>query len=368
MPNPLLEYPPYASYVAQTRNIDEFVSLTTISYKLAQQLLFSTPRDQLPEIKLKEPAPDRRSYAMGDRRITNARLSSAWLRYDAYAEREGIDIDVVKTRAEAGELGPIRPNPKDGAPMALWPPEDQRPEGFQAPEVGSVTLLVEEEQTYDASLTEDFDLSNPEELAEARRLYLALAHSLGNTGEVAARAEEILFRTMFLLQWTNFETFLRKTVEYLQAEHPQIMIRSAGRKASLSYEQVFDMSSQLSSIDDLRQELVELEIQKLRAGGQSAHGLINFLKSAFKFRDDPYEAWYVRNGERHETSYELLLGIKDRRNILTHEFDSTLDQVRQVYSVSEDDYREAELALRSVAYSIARSVYYKRYEVLGDDG
>ena len=65
--NLVLEYPPYASYDARSRRLTEFLKLTSISYELAQQLLFSTPRNQLAEVVVKEPTLDQLSYSMADR-------------------------------------------------------------------------------------------------------------------------------------------------------------------------------------------------------------------------------------------------------------------------------------------------------------
>ena len=365
--NPLLEFPPYASYIARTRSFDEFIQLTNVSYTLAQQLLFSTPRDQLSDVEMKDSGPEERSYSMADRIITSVTLSAGWLTYEAYAKHEGGTAEEIRSRAEAGELGEIQARPKDGASVILWPPEDKRSGKFRVPEIGKQTWAVTENLTYDSPVKDNFDLSNPEELTAARRLYLSLAHSLGEPDDVSKRATEILYRAMFLLQWTGFEIFLRETVEHLLAENPQVIIRSAGRKTSLSYEQIFDMSEKLSSMDDLRREMIELEVQKLRAGGRSVHGLINFLKSAFNFKDDPYKAWYVLKGQRRESSYDILLKVKDRRNALTHELGPSQGEAADASSVSEEEYAEAELVLRSIAYSIARNVYHKHYEVQDND-
>ena len=165
------------------------------------------------------------------------------------------------TRAEAGEFGQVSSHPSDGTPVILWPPKERRPEDFDAPKPGSYTLRATQSLTAAATFPDEFDLSDPEQLNSARNLYLSLAHSLGKPDEVSARAEDMLYRSLFLLQWTSFESFLRETVETLLAIHPQVIVQSAGRKTSLSYDQIFDMSGQFSSIDSLRRELIELEVQ-----------------------------------------------------------------------------------------------------------
>jgi hypothetical protein len=366
-PDNVLAFPPYAAYDARTHSMREFISLTSVSYQLAQQTLFAAPRELLSKVAVGEPRPERWSYSMADV-VPQPEIFSGWLRYEEYAEHEGKTTDEIRELAEAGQLGPMRSHPSDGAPVVLWPPEDRRPEDFKTPEPGSYDVI----DKYTVKVSEpgpEFELSDRVQLEAARAHYLRLANSLGEVDKVAIRAQAIMFRAAFLLEWASFETFLRETVTYLLGKHPQVLVDSAGRKATLSYEQIFTMSSQLSSLEDFRRMLVDLEVEKLRAGGRSIHGMINFLKSAFRFKNDPYEAWYVINGTRHTATYNDLLAIKERRNVLAHEASieqGSGEQVRQ--DMTEDEYGRTILALRSVAYSISRSVYYERYEVHGTDG
>src|SRR5215469_187862 len=128
----LLAFPPYVSYSARSHSIDEFISLTTISYVLAQQLLFASPREKLSDFDLRPPGPAHRSFSMADREITSVQVDALWLPYEAYAERENVDVDEIRRRAETGELGPIMLRPSDETPIILWPPQSQRPQDFQA--------------------------------------------------------------------------------------------------------------------------------------------------------------------------------------------------------------------------------------------
>jgi hypothetical protein len=364
--NPVREFAPYDSYVIRSNQLTEFIQLTSTSYKLAQQLLFSTPDDQLVDVKPRVMKPTEWSYSMADvKQIGSVTMRAGWLQYAEYAEHEGVTPEEIKKRAESGQLGTIKVHSSDGAPIILWPPEAHRPEDFRVPEPGSYSFVVTQQMTVTVDDEREFDLSDPHQLEEARTYYLRLAHALGQADEVAARAEEILFRAAFLLQWGSFETFLRETIEYLLSKYPQVIIQSVGKKTTLSYEQIFEMSGQLSSIDDLRRDLIDLEIQRLRAGGRSIHGQINFLKSAFHFKDDPYKAWYVVKGERREATYETLLAIKGRRNVLVHEAEPMQDEAttRAFDKVTQEEYFEAQLALRSVAYSIAFSVHNEKFDV-----
>ena len=362
------QFEPYASYVARSDRLREFVTLTSISYKLAEQMLFSTVPERLSDVMLNIPAPSTWSYSMADARPQSITITAAWLRYSEYAKREGLTVAEVMTLAKSGQLGAIAAHPSDGAPVILWPPANRRGEGFGVLEPGYYRIQAKEEITVQAEVEVNFDLSDPNELSAARRLYLSLAHSLGDPGEVNPRAEEILFRASYLLQWTSFEIFLREVVEYLLMKHPQSIVLSAGRKASISYSELLDMSGQLTSVDELRQALIDLEVQRLRAGGRSVHGLINFLKSAFKFEHDPYKAWYVIKGRRREVGYERLVEVKDRRNALVHESERTDYRGVGAAPVTDDEYSEMELILRSVAYSIAADTCHENYQAPRLDG
>jgi hypothetical protein len=364
--DPVLQFRPYATYRANETRLHEFVVLTSISYQLAQQLLFAKGREQLPEVVVGEPNPKEWSYSMADV-VAKPEVVVGWLRYWEYAEHAETTPEEVQRRAEAGELGPIKTHPSDGAPVILWPPPDQRDAEFEEPEPGRYKVAVASFTVSVAAESDhQFDLGDPSQFEEAQSYFLRLAHAMGEPSEVSSRAEAILFRAALLLQWTSFETFVRETVETLLAEHPSVIPESAGKKASISYDELFTMSTGLSSIDDLRRELIEIEVQRLRAGGRSVHGLINFLKSAFRFDADPYEAWYVLIGERRQASYQTLMGIKERRNGLVHGGPSHGEGSAEK-PATENEYLDSGLALQAIAYSIARSVQSGRYRPAGPD-
>ncbi|GAT69087.1 hypothetical protein PS9374_04754 [Planomonospora sphaerica] len=365
-PHKLEGFPPYAAYVARNKEIEELISLTSISYELSQQLLFSTPPEQLADITFGEVTPEHWSYSMADIAFKSTpEMSAAWLRYEEYAEHMDATPQEIADQAKAGLLGPVLVHPSDGAPIILWPPENERAADFEAPDPGVYHFRMEANLTADCEVDLAFDLSDPAQLEAARKHYLKMASSLGNVSEVAKRAEFLLFRAAFLLQWTSFEVFLRETIEELLTRHPQVILESAGKKESLTYEQLFSMTNKLSTIESLRQELIDMEIERLRSNGRSIHGMLNFLKSAFRFKRDPYQAWYVYKGERRQASYNTLIEIKERRNLLVHEASNngSTTSGEEEQKLSNEDYMKYVLTLRSVAYSVSSSVHYKKYEV-----
>ncbi|MEV0148137.1 MULTISPECIES: hypothetical protein [unclassified Nonomuraea] len=370
-PRNLEGFSPYAAYVARSEEIEELISLTSISYALSQQLLLSTPPEQLADITFAKSTPQRRSFSMADVTIGDIlEMSAGWLPYEEYAQKTGRNLQDVVNQAEAGLLGPVRIRPSDGAPVILWPPESEREADFKAPEIDFRSIKSSVVVTAKVATDLTLDPSDPVQARATQKHFLKLASSLGKVDEVVKRAEFLLFRAAFLLQWTSFEVFLRETIEELLARHPQVILESAGKKESLSYEQLFSMTHRLSSIESLRQELIDMEIERLRSNGRSIHGMINFLKSAFRFKRDPYKAWYVYKGKRYEATYSTLIDIKERRNILVHEASDARSAIsgKEGQSLSEEDYVKYVLALRSVAYSISSSVQFKKYEVQISNG
>jgi hypothetical protein len=136
-PDPVREFVPYDAYRDRTASLDEFVDLTSISYRLAQQLLFSTPRDQLSEVHLRDIDLNKLTFSPGEMVLGKPKLSAAWLNYADYAEQEGIKPEEVEILAGRGDLGPVNQHPTKKVPVILWPPKDRRPKTFEAIEPGN---------------------------------------------------------------------------------------------------------------------------------------------------------------------------------------------------------------------------------------
>src|SRR4030043_412274 len=128
-----------------------------------------------------------------------------------------------------------------------------------------------------------------------------------------------------------FEIFMRTTVQHLMFKHPhKIAAGPRGKKYSLNYDELVTMSAKLKSINVLRNRLIEREIERLKSGAESVHGLIKFLKQEFHFQNDPYEAWYVLGGQFMVASYSSLMQVKEARNALLH----TGGRVRRTFIVA----------------------------------
>lgn len=367
-----LKFPPYKNYLENQKYIDNFSQLTEIAYGITQQLLFKNPRNQLPKIRLPKIQPDRLSYSMADREIESVEMSCGWLTYDEYAKKYELESNEVKQDAIRGKLGPVLKHPKSDKEVIIWPKEMQSKPVEELPKPGKYSFQIIVRQTAHAPLP--LDLEKKEAFERTQNIFLRMAHSLGEPENVAERAEEVLYRSCFLLQWTVFEVFIRSTVQELIRRHPtKIASTQQSKKISIDYEQLLNMSMNLSSIESLRDSLIQREIDRLQDGDKSVHGLINFLKSEFGFEKDPYQAWFVWEGERKTTHYEDLMELKNVRNALIHDGGSPSQHFFHKYPkvprrnksilINEDYYIKSKLILSSIAFVIADCISKKKYKV-----
>lgn len=363
-----LAFEPYLRYRRNRDDIRDFWQLTKLAYGVTLQLLFKYPKEQLPHIALPEDTGGEISYGMHEREIQSVELACGWLTFVEYAEHCGLDPELVEIQAREGKLGSVERHPMTDREVIVWPPEMQDNPRSELPEPGEYTMRVKSEES--ALISTELEL---EDYERTQQTFLSLAHSLGESEEVAERAQESLHRSCFLLHWVIFEVFLRSTVHQLIKRHPRKLTSTKkGKKPTLSYEDILAMSRNLSSVDSLRESLTDREIERQQADGASVHGLINFLKSAFNFERDPYEAWYVLEGERRETHYLDLMELKDVRNALLHDGGTASESFFEEYPevrrrkndivVDADYYLRSSLILDSIAYGIAESIDRERYD------
>ena len=352
---------PYAAYCQNVKQIREFEQLTTLSYGLALQLLFDRPREKLSTL-LPKGSEDKRgvSFAMGSQ---TASVSAAWLTFREYAEKESLKVHEVEGLASEGKLGTVQTHPNSGEQVVIWPAELQAKPLRELPKPGTYVVVESAEGTSEVEV----DLEDVETFEETQRMFLAMAHALGEPNSVADRAAETLRRSCFLLHWGAFEVFLRSTILDLIRRHPsKIASTKKSGERSLTYEDILKLSEQLTSVEGLRDGIINREIERQQAGGESVDGLIKFLKREFRFDRDPYEAWYVLGGKRAKAHYGDLTEIREVRNALLHDagkpgqsfFDQHPSVTQREKSIVIDSvfYLKARLILDSIAFSIADSI------------
>lgn len=363
-------FAPYKRFISNLKAIDEFEELVDISLGLTQQLLFRFPKEHVKSFKPPLPEREELSFCMADQEVHSVELSCEWITLPEYAERTGTELPSVEEQAFVGNLGPVQNHPKTSEQIVIWPPEKRSLPPERLPKPGKKTFSVKLSVKARAPLSVDVD--DMTQFERTQKTFLRLAHSIGKPEEVADKAQGILYRSCFLLTWTVFEVFLRSSVHALFRMHPPILaIGNRAKKASVSYADVVDLSQEFTSLDSLQQALVEREIEHSEAEGQSVHGLINLLKTSFRFETDPYKAWYVVRGERHETDYNTLLEVKEVRNALVHDGGQVDNDFMQRFPnvpcrdqtviIDETYHLKAHLVLRSIAYRIADAVVCGKY-------
>jgi hypothetical protein len=361
-----ITFQPYVNYRENQEYIDDFLRLTGLSYGITLQLLFKTPKEKLPSLNLlKKQFNKEVSYSMADVSVENVEMACGWITYSEYAEKAKIDEKEIENRASKGEFGKIKQHPKTGLDVIIWPPEMQEKPDEELPEPGKYRMTVTSKHEAIASIP--LDVENLEDFENIQSIFLALAHSLGAQDTVTKNAEETLYKSCYLLQWIIFEVFLRGTLRELYRRHPETLnYDTTGQEKAVSYSEILDITQRFTDLNNLQVVLVEREIAKKEANDMSVHGLINFLKAAFKFKRDPYEAWYVLENNRKQTSYNRLLELKEVRNYLLHDGGIAPDDFFNCYPdvqqsenkilITEDYYHEMRLVLSAISYSLTCSI------------
>jgi hypothetical protein len=362
-----IQFAPYRAYRDLVTQLDEFSSLTEYAYGLAQQLLFKGGPEKV-DVEGPTRSEEELSYGMGDQNVKSVEMVCEWVPLEVYAEREELSADDVTIRASQGRLGPVRQN-AEGKSVVLWPPKYHQMGESEWPELGKKKFVVTVSITAKASA----DL-NPADLAkfeEIQQEFLRLAHALGEPGKVGERAKELLNRSVFVLEWIAFEVFLRSTIQELVRRHPHMLAAGKRGKENITMNDLIQLSAGLTDMATLRDNLAIKAIESQEYAGESVHGLLNFLKSQFKFRTDPYSAWYVLRGNRKTTSYNELLELKATRNALVHDGGRVSAAFQAAYPavpirdglvvINNEFYLRASLALRSIAYLVSKTIDANEY-------
>jgi hypothetical protein len=366
-------FPPYIAFRASMGQIHEFTELTELSYELTQQLLFKFPKSELPHVCPKRPPFEEVSFSLAGVEVVSIDRIYGWITVEDYALKVGADAEVIRGQAQRGTLGPTEQHPKTGEMLLIWPTNYQAQPKEELPIIGQSMYKVKYTITARAPLeTDPVDLSSFE---DTQAKFLRLAHALGEPSKVTERAREILNRTTLLLCWTVFEIFLRETIQEMIRRHPIVLISGKRGQETLTYKEVATLTSGFTSLEGILEQLVIRELDKSESGGESVHGLINYLKSQFRFKQDPYKTGYVFKGQYHETSYGDLKQLKDMRNALVHDAGRVSASFLQTYPnvpvrdgvilVDDAIWLQSILLLESIAFNIAEAIEHERYTPAG---
>jgi hypothetical protein len=307
---------------------------------------------------------------MADVKAESAEVSCEWISLKECANRTGKSLNEITTNAAKGLLGPLQKHPETGEDIVVWPTEKRGIPPEQLPEPGKKTFKVKVLITARAMI--GLDNESLDGFEQTQKTYLRLAHSIGKPEEVTDRAVEMLNSSCFLLRWTMFEEFLRTSIHELFQKHPNKLAYCVkAEKPSISYKDVVELSDNFTSLDSLRDAIIERQIKQGEDEGKSVHGLINLLKSEFGFLEDPYKVWYVLEGQKYESDYRSLIEIKEVRNVIIHNGGKVADEftrkfpnvpLRNYQIIINDTYgMKAGLVITSIAYKIANIVTRGKY-------
>jgi len=362
---------PYKNFVDTTEYIENFHLISGYSYAITKQLMLKHNKNSLTNFDAPTFSHKDVSYCIADVKPSKPEFICGWITCAEYAERENINLEEVELQASNGFLGPVEICKKTSKQLIIWPKEYQYMEIVNLPTPGKHHFRAHTSISAKASTDiGERDISN---FDETQQQLLSLIYKHGEAPEIQSKAETMLFQSCFLLYWTAFEVFVKETIHDLFRQHPEKLTKGVkGSTKNLSYADIYNMSSSFSSIDSLRTELVNTEIEKHKRDGESISGLINFLKSEFKFHEDPYTAWYVINGQKKETSILKINEIRDVRNSLVHDSGKDFKTLIGMYphlstneeklAISEDYYVECSYVLRGIAFFISLMIYCKKYK------
>lgn len=361
------DFKPYLVYRNNIEDLNRFESLTEIAYGLSEQLLFKYPKDNLSPINFKEitSKDSDLSFTESDIKIIGVDEVCRWVTAEEYSELTNSDIELIKRDLEQGKLGHIKNVEDTGEKWIIWPAEYQDRQLDELPELGKKKFKMKAQ--IEAKTELGLDTSDVDSFEEVQHSFLYLAHSLGDKEEVNKRAREMLNKSCFIQHWTAFESFLKESIRELFKLYPEkILLGKSNKNATIKYDELFELSNQFQSMDSLLNSLVEKEIEKQQSEGKSVHGLINFLKTEFRFEKNPYDSSYVYKSKRNKTDYNDLIEIKDVRNALVHDSGCPNVNFFEKYPnvprkenhivIDEDYYLKSRLILDSIAYSIVKSI------------
>ncbi|MGY2031324.1 hypothetical protein ACW9HR_38310 [Nocardia gipuzkoensis] len=343
-------FAPYANYMINYRSISRFTQLTGLSYALMWGLLEQNPEATLPPLNIAGDTHPEMSMGGADQVIKEVVEKFRWVSLEWYSKNEGVPLTTVAELAESGALGHIKVNPSSGESMIIWPPEYQKDPAAGDLPVDRKRFEIRVERT--VSYSQKMNLDDP----NFQSNLLRAAHTVGPSEESYDHARRAAHQSGIILQWTAFEAFLRDTVADTLRRFPE---KLADSKKELGYSDLISLSGGFASIDSLKEALIEREIDSLRAGGMSVHGLINYLKKEYRFHHDPYKVSYTYRGIEMPASFKDLTKVREMRNSLVHEGAAeNWDPDDLDFSAA---YEKSRLLMSSIAFRLAYSIHRKKY-------
>ena len=252
-----LNFEPYKNYIELYEYIDNFLSISSLSYEITNQLLNKHNKSQVEDIELPEPNKKTLSFSMADLKVKDVEFVCGWISCSEYAKKVELTEEEVINNADTGLYGHKSEHPESGECILIWPQEYQTKNLEELPKAGKSKFKPKVSITAKADLS--FDTDELTGFEDKQMQLVRLAHAVGDKDKVTSKAEAMLFQSSFLLNWTAFEVFIRETIHALFKMHPKKLTKGQkGAAQSISYKDIFQMSDEFDSIDKLKHSLVDL--------------------------------------------------------------------------------------------------------------
>ncbi|GGR68049.1 hypothetical protein GCM10008959_32660 [Deinococcus seoulensis] len=309
------------------------------------------------------------SYVKDEATTPSVEEVMRWVTLDEFSNRKSLSLPEVKIMAASGKLGETKID-DSGVEYILWHREEKRPEPEDHPPLGMGVYVVRQELQIQKSITISF--SDKDSAAEAKLSLVALLKKLGPPENVYRSAVEELNKSCFVMIWTQFEIFLGGYVDEIFKRHPEKMMSDRRfRDLTINFQALLVATNGLSSIDKLREYLVDRILSDARSQSRSIASIIDTLKSIVKFTDDPYRAQYICRGVKREVKRSYLDDLRIMRNSIVHSDGADLGSLSgELFEIDENKliitdeiYHESVLVIRSFAASLNKSIVNGKYRL-----
>lgn len=241
------------------KQLMNLITLSSASFAITDLMLRDRPAERImPQLEGTVlswvPPPPSESY-----------IEEGWLTLAEYAKHIGVVEEDIAAQFEKGACGQVCS--EDGKTCVYFPqkePDPALPFGKKYRRMKKSRQMI---------LHDVIDSEDP----NAQRKLLGIVESLGETSQTLTDASYLVFLSVFVSRWIFFESYLRTMVRCMYKLFPENLLGGKRGQTSLTFSDLFLHSDRLSSIESLREYIVQNEINKAE-GESSVHGLINYPK------------------------------------------------------------------------------------------
>lgn len=349
----------YNDFIKELEIVNRFYQITIGSYGLFSIMSESPVEFKKDKFKDQIAGNRKRSYSPADSEVETPTLLCEWVSMEEYADREHASMDKVVLEGNAGELGEIVED--NGIKYIIWPSQYQFSD--EKPKFRKKLYEVPVKQ----KMGVEIDISSQEDLLGL------LKFQYGNPDKATCEATKVLNRETFLLYWSAFEQYIKQIAIALFEIYPEEVFKNKKYgKENMSYMEIYVKSNHFTDIQELRLHILDMIIGSIgQANRDSISKTIQFIKDCFiGAKDNPYETWYVFEGEKIRTSYVAVEEIRHIRNALVHENGMVwADEIRENSLVNETEgghvvvtkemLEKVMMIIKSVGYNLYNCVLRK---------